>query len=1096
MVARSSGGGLYFDAGVDISKLKAGFAKGRQEARNFASGVVREGRRVDQAFNQSSRGVNVMNTSLGNVKNSLLPLVGVAGGAGLMLILANQVRRAGRETYNFSKDFEMAMKEVSTISAAVRADFKGISEEIINMAAQGPDDAIQLANAYYQIVSAGYDGEEGLELLRISSQAATAGITDTKTAADGITTVLNAWGKSFDQAEAVADAMFKTVEKGKTTFPELASNIAQVAPVAATLKIPFEEIMALIASITKQGTTTSMAFTQIRSALVGLSKQMGGDIFQQGKSLQEVFEDIAQGANYSIEELTKLTGRVEGASAILATTGEKFASAKDDLNELAGATGSMTSAYDEMMEAIENKWSLVHNKWNRQLKSLGNNLKLASGGLADFFDELLTNRQADIIDPAVSNQLKQFKAELSGIEDIEERRAAIQEKIFEIRNKQKETGGEMNHLENQQAGSLQKVAELFSMGTGLSGIFKNYVGVDVTPGFNAYKELEIVKEQFDINRKLEKELMAMFKASFSETGTEIDEPDQTKEKVKTLSDYQKEIEKLKEKLGTGPIEQDVQLILQIANLNEKADEIKTQVREKLKEALGDNLEIKPLEKVSATIANTSGSLVDIDKEMSKILKGSTALTKEEEQRLKMLVAQSGEIIKQEALIEALQEGFESTSEILGAVSYALGEVDMELGRSVGKMADLAYNASNLIGQLASQNYIGAIATGIGMLGNVFGMFNQQDDPINRNLENINRTLERQSAILASMPDLESYYSLATKQLTELNDAIELNQQKLKEQAAGLYTTGTQRRYEEDYLNWSQNQWDEYYSQRIAALGDYTYDSMQQAREYADMMMRELDYGINDYIRDHGHPMLAPAQFWDTDTIISEWAKGNLELGVNALETIEEINQARAEIRRLMDEQYSKSLGFNTENVASVILEGVKSGLELSENGLGDWASVLGSKVEDALSTHLMSVLNDQILVNFMEQFNRAMQDGSLDGDMDALRKLFVESVEQAENLWNELSPVLQEFQDATGYDPLKGAVAAITEDTAGIIAGQFTAMRFDLKDISASLNEMIDYSMDSLNFLEDIAENTSENYRLKAIEEKLTEMNGYLRDAV
>src|SRR5690606_24175956 len=114
------------------------------------------------------------------------------------------------------------------------------------------------------------------------------------------------------------DIMFKTVEKGKTTFPELASSIAQVAPIAATLKIPFEEVMSLIASITKQGTTTSMAFTQIRSALVGLSKEFGGDIFQQGKSLQEVFEDIAKSANYSIEELTKTTGRVEGASAILA----------------------------------------------------------------------------------------------------------------------------------------------------------------------------------------------------------------------------------------------------------------------------------------------------------------------------------------------------------------------------------------------------------------------------------------------------------------------------------------------------------------------------------------------------------------------------------------------------------------------------------------------------------------------------------------------------------------------------------------------------------------------------------------------------------
>src|SRR5690606_34834995 len=109
------------------------------------------------------------------------------------------------------------MKEVATISSEVREKFGAFSDELINLAAQGPDDAVALAKAYYQIVSAGYDGAKGLELLRVSSEAATAGITDTQTAADGITTVLNAWGKSFEEAELVADIMFKTVEKGKTT---------------------------------------------------------------------------------------------------------------------------------------------------------------------------------------------------------------------------------------------------------------------------------------------------------------------------------------------------------------------------------------------------------------------------------------------------------------------------------------------------------------------------------------------------------------------------------------------------------------------------------------------------------------------------------------------------------------------------------------------------------------------------------------------------------------------------------------------------------------------------------------------------------------
>src|SRR5690606_8574312 len=114
-------------------------------------------------------------------------------------------------------------------------------------------------------------------------------------------------------------------------------------------------------------------------------------------------------------------------------------------------------------------------------------------------------------------------------------------------------------------------------------------------------------------------------------------------------------------------------------------------------------------------------------------------------------------------IEKTREALEDTSEILGAISYAFGEFDMELGQAVGKMADLAYNAANLFTNISSGNIVGAISSGIGMIGNVLGLFNKQDDPVTKNLENINRTLEKQSAILASMPDLEGYYNVAQKQ---------------------------------------------------------------------------------------------------------------------------------------------------------------------------------------------------------------------------------------------------------------------------------------------------------------------------------------------
>src|SRR5690606_30125144 len=86
---------------------------------------------------------------------------------------------------------------------------------IFDLSKISPDPPVKLARAYYQIVSAGYDGADGLRLLEVATKAATAGVTTTEVAADGLTTAMNAWRLSMDEADQVADAMFKTVELGK-----------------------------------------------------------------------------------------------------------------------------------------------------------------------------------------------------------------------------------------------------------------------------------------------------------------------------------------------------------------------------------------------------------------------------------------------------------------------------------------------------------------------------------------------------------------------------------------------------------------------------------------------------------------------------------------------------------------------------------------------------------------------------------------------------------------------------------------------------------------------------------------------------------------
>lgn len=129
------------------------------------------------------------------------------------------------DAYNLSKDYEASMKEIQTVSDATNQDFQGMSDSIAALANEVPQTALELSRAFYEIAGAGYDGAAGLQLLEVSGKAAIGGVTDVRTAADGLTTIMNAWKMSASEAEYVTDQLFQTVKLGKTTFPQLAGNI-------------------------------------------------------------------------------------------------------------------------------------------------------------------------------------------------------------------------------------------------------------------------------------------------------------------------------------------------------------------------------------------------------------------------------------------------------------------------------------------------------------------------------------------------------------------------------------------------------------------------------------------------------------------------------------------------------------------------------------------------------------------------------------------------------------------------------------------------------------------------------------------------------
>lgn len=341
--------------------------------------------------------------------------------------------------YEMARDFEQAMKEVATISDAVQKDFDGISQSVFNLSKITPDGPEKLAKAYYQIVSAGYDGEKGIKLLEVSAKSAVAGVTDTITSADGITTILNSFNIEVEKSEEVADALFNTVKLGKTTFGELSSNISQVGPIAASSNIPLNEVLATVASLTKQGVPTAQAMTQIRAAIVGLNEsgRLDGT-----KTLQENMQALYDTFDGNQTKIQAEIGRIEGVQAILAVAGKNAAAANKDLETYQETIGATQRAFEEMASSNVNQWAILRNRIKATTKGIGDTVLELSSGIAKFFNDAL-KPSGEVVEKLEQQRIKLFEVE-SRIKNVNTSNEDRIDLIKELKNQYPELLGNID----------------------------------------------------------------------------------------------------------------------------------------------------------------------------------------------------------------------------------------------------------------------------------------------------------------------------------------------------------------------------------------------------------------------------------------------------------------------------------------------------------------------------------------------------------------------------------------------------------------------------------------------------------------------------
>lgn len=358
MGIQNKDGALYFATGIDNSGLYSG--------RNEAMGIIKAMAGEITAFD-------------------------VFGGIGISAGIA--FAQAAKGAYEFEKQFQQSMKEVATLSSGIKGSLTDYMNQVMEITREIPVLANDAAKALYQIVSAGHDGANGMKVLEVSAKAAIGGVTDTATAADGITTLLNAYKLDVSEAEKISDQLFTTVKLGKTSFGELGKSIAQVAPIAAAYGVEIDQVLAAVATLTKQGTPTAQAMTQIRASIIAVSKVLGDGAFD-NRTYQEALAEVARQAGGSESKLRELVPEVEAVNAVLGLTGINVKEAAGHLEEMQNATGTAEAAFKEMASSAENQMKLLGNNITAALRPLGQEILKEISSAAQSMNEAFADGSA------------------------------------------------------------------------------------------------------------------------------------------------------------------------------------------------------------------------------------------------------------------------------------------------------------------------------------------------------------------------------------------------------------------------------------------------------------------------------------------------------------------------------------------------------------------------------------------------------------------------------------------------------------------------------------------------------------------------------
>lgn len=332
---------------------------------------------------EADRSLQRTDQNVEGVGNKFLKGIGIAAkwGAAAVLAAGTAAAAIGGVALKAAVDYEKQMANVATLlDGDVKTKINNMGAAVKKLSSDTGTSTELLTDGLYQVVSAFGETDDAMKILEISTKGAAAGNATVTDSVNLLSAVTKGYGDtSAKAAQKTSDLAFLTVKLGQTTFPELASSMGKVIPLAGAMKVKQEELFGAMATLTGVTGATSEVTTQLRGAIQGfmkpsesMSAALKGMGFETGAAaleslgLEGALQGLKKSVNGNDTALAGMFGSVEAGTAVLALTGtqaENFAAKTLQMKNAAGATEAafktQQATVSAMMEKMKASFDVV-----------------------------------------------------------------------------------------------------------------------------------------------------------------------------------------------------------------------------------------------------------------------------------------------------------------------------------------------------------------------------------------------------------------------------------------------------------------------------------------------------------------------------------------------------------------------------------------------------------------------------------------------------------------------------------------------------------------------------------------------------------------